>query len=489
MLQDRPADAPRTGPAPRRRPVGGRLPSGGVAWPWIAVGVAVVGLAVLFVALVRVRPAYDAYGWLVWGRQAVRLRLDTSAAPSWKPLTFLFTFPYALVFGRAALWVWMVTAVAAGFAAPVFAGRIAYRLAGPDGTAGGHRYARVTAAVLAGAGVLGIEGYWHLLLIATADPMMVALCLAAIDCTLSGRLRAGWVLLVLACLGRPEASPLVVVFAVWAWRGRRVSRPLLVAGVSAVPLLWFGIPALTSYSWLIAGDVLDESTKAITGNKVVAILQSFTGLYELPMQLAGLLALVVAVLLRERTWLLMVAAAVVWLAVDVALAVHGSGIAPRYLFEPAAVVIVLAAAALGRLLALEPHRVPFVRWAALAAIAGLVVSLASPARLRARLAHNGIVLGRTWAKQLDRLHLVIAREGGPQRILACGEAVTTVSYQSILAWELDRNVIEIGWRPVPAIRRGRPIVLFAPVGAGWHVRAIHAAPRCRHLDAATPTSR
>ena len=93
------------------------------------------------------------------------------------------------------------------------------------------------------------------------------------------------------------------------------------------------------------------------------------------------------------------------------------------------------------------------------------------------------------AKQLNRLQLVIAREGGPKRILACGQAVTTVSYQSILAWELDRNVSEVGWLPGHWIRRGKPIVLFSPVGAGWRVRAIHTAPRCHQLDASTPTNR
>lgn len=486
MLQDRAAETT-LGPVARRRLLGDRPPAQAVPWAWLAVAVAVVGLAVLFVAVVRARPAYDAYGWLVWGHQAVQGRLDTSAAPSWKPLTFLFTFPYALVFGRTALWLWMVTAVAAGLSAPVFAGRIAYRLAAP--AEGRHRIACGVAAALAAAGVLGIAGYWHFLLIYTADPMMVALCLAAIDCTLCGRLRTGWVLLVLLCLGRPEATPMVAAFAVWAWHGRRVSRPLLIGGVAAVPLLWFGIPALTSYSWLIAGDVLDESTNALGGNKVVAIFTGFTSVYELPMQLAGLLALAVAAWLRERTWLLMVAAAAAWLAVDLGLAIHGSGVAPRYMFEPAAVVIVLAAAALGRLLTGEPQRIPFVRWAALAAIAALIVSMAYPAQIRARLFHNGIVLGRTWAKQIDRLQRVIARDGGPKRILACGGAVTTVPYQSILAWELDRNVSEVGWWPSWSIRHHQRMVLFSPVGAGWRVQAINTAPRCHRLNKSTPTNR
>ena len=42
------------------------------------------------------RPGFDAYGWLVWGRQTLHGNLNTDGAPSWKPLTFLFTLPYSL---------------------------------------------------------------------------------------------------------------------------------------------------------------------------------------------------------------------------------------------------------------------------------------------------------------------------------------------------------------------------------------------------------
>lgn len=426
-------------------------------------------LSIGFVVAVRVRPAYDAYGWLVWGWQGAHLNLDTNAAPSWKPLTFLFTFPYALVVGRAALWLWMVTAAAAGFAAPVFAARIAYRLtAAPPG----RRYAAVAAALFAGAGVLGLLGYWHFILISTADPMIVALSLAAIDCALSRRPGWAWLAIVLVCLGRPEGLPAGLVYAVWAWRRVPSIRWALTAGLAAIPALWFGIPALTSRSWLIAGKVLDASTTPLPGNKLTGTLNGFVGLYELPMQIAALCALALGVVLRLRPWLLMAAAAVSWLAVEVALAYHGAGVAPRYMFEPAAVMVVLAGAGVGRALGLDRRSPAALRLVSAAAVLALVVTLAPDVQLRGRLVHNGIKLGQVWARQIHRLHTVIARDGGPERILACGQPVTTVPYQSILAWELNENVIDVGWKPQVWRRVHVPIVLFEPQGAGWQVRPV-----------------
>ncbi len=436
----------------------------------------VVLTSVVFVLWTGVRPAYDAYGWLVWGRQAAHLNLDTNAAPSWKPLTFLFTFPYALLAGRGALWLWMVTDVAAALAGAVFAGRIAYRLAGPQPE---HQYAPIAAAVFAGAGVLGIDGYWHLILIAAADAMVVTLCLAAIDRQLSGCPRQAWALLVLAALGRPEAWPLAALYGLWAWRSIPAMRAWVVIGLVLIPTLWFGIPALTSRSWFVSGDVASECACVPRVNPLSRVVNGFLGLYELPMKLAALFALVLAVVRRERTWLLLAAAALVWLVVEIVFAFHGWSGNQRYLFTPAAVMIVLAGAAVGRVLARPPRRLMLLRWAAPVAVIALVVALVPHARLRARLAHNGIILGRTWARQINRLQSVIVREGGPKRILACGQAVTELPYQTILAWEIGENVVDVGWNSRTWIRKGMPMVLFEPQGAGWQVRPIHIPPAGR----------
>jgi hypothetical protein len=452
-----------------------------------AVALTTVGLAVLFVIVARVRPAYDAYGWLVWGRQAAHLRLNTTAAPSWKPLSFLFTFPYALVFGRSAVWLWMVTATAAGFAAPLLGGHVAWRLSGESSAP---RPARLVGGLVGGGAILGIWGGWHFLLISYADPMMVALALGVIDCLLAGRRRTAWGLLVLLCLGRPEAVPILLGLAVYWGRRQPAMRWLLGAGVVAIPLLWFGVPALTSPSWLNAARVLDTSTSPLSGNKLWAILEGLATLYELPMQLAVGAALLLAVVLRQRTWLLMLGAAVVWLLGDLALALHGDGVAPRYMLEPAAVLLVLPAAAVGRLLSGEPAGARVLRWVAVAALLALGAGLVTPARLRARLMHNGIGLGQTWARQIGRLHRVVSAEGAA-RIIACGQPVAPLAFQSILAWELDRNVADVGWRPGAAVRSGVPIVLFTPWHAGFIVQAIHTDPAraaaCRRLDRTTPT--
>jgi hypothetical protein len=176
--------------------------------------------------------------------------------------------------------------------------------------------------------------------------------------------------------------------------------------------------------------------------------------------------------------------------VEIGFALHGWSGNRRYLFTPAAVMVVLAGAAVGRVLATAPRRLLLLRWAAPVAVVALVVALLPDARVRARQAHTSIILIRSWARQLNRLHTVIAKEGGRKRILACGQAVTEVTYQSILAWEADENVADVGWDPNAWIKQGAPIVLFEPYRAGWHVRPIHVAAanraRCDSLRMDTP---
>ena len=107
-----------------------RVRLAGHAALWALVAAAAIAGAIAFVAATGMRPGFDAFGWMVWGHQVLYGSLNTSGAPSWKPLTFLFTLPYAL-FGHTQVWLWSVTSVAGTIAAGVFAARVAYRLTGP----------------------------------------------------------------------------------------------------------------------------------------------------------------------------------------------------------------------------------------------------------------------------------------------------------------------------------------------------------------------
>ncbi len=455
-----------------------RLPAASVIRnPWAIVAVSVVVLATLFVATTGMRPEYDAYGWLVWGKQLLRWNLNTNSAPSWKPLTFLFTFPYAF-FGRGQIWLWMVTATAVSFSGPIFAGRIAYRLSGP---ARGHVLARSVGAVFAALGILGLVGYGHLILIAGDDPMVVALCLAAIDFHLSRRYRVTFLLLVLASLGRPEAAPLTLLYARFVWHRVPTARAELLVGLAAIPVLWFGVPAITSHDWFSAGNVDIDSTKIVTGNRLARVPSGFWGLYELPMKLAVLFALVWAVVRRERAWVVLSAASLVWLLTETLLAVRGLNPSPRFMFEPAAALIVLAGAAIGKALAIAPRRV-VVRWAAIAGVIALVVTLFPHMRTRLKLVGNGIAYSHSWARELDHLHKVIAKVGA-RRILACGQPVSYLGFQPVLAWELGKNVKDVGYDPVAWTKQGNPIVLILPYGPAWRVLAVHFnRPECKRLS-------
>ncbi len=437
------------------------------AGAWALVTIIVVALAVLFVELTDMRPEYDAYGWLVWGRQTLHWNLDTNGAPSWKPLTFLFTVPYALA-GNSQPWLWMVTSVAAAFAGPVFAARIAWRLSAPA-----PRYARAMAGLLAGVGVLGMVGYWPLILIANADPLIVTFCLAAIDAHLSRRPRLVFALLVMAGLGRPEVWLFIAIYAVWAWRSVPRMRIVIVAGVALIPALWFGISALTAKTWLRAGDVAAGSRNVLHDHEITGVLNRFGDLYEVPMQLAALVGIGFGAIRRERAVLTLAAAAVAWLVIEIVFAYRGLPATPRYMAEPTAVMVVLAGVGVARVLELAP-RLPFVaRPLPALVVAGLIVALVPVGRDRVRVARATIKQRRTTGVKIDRLASVIALGGGAKRILACGTPVSIGGYQSTLAWHLGLNVGFVGHKPGRAIHKGYPIVLFKPYYLGWLVIPIH----------------
>ena len=178
------------------------------------------------------------------GPRDARGSLDLGGAPSWKPLPYLFTVPYSLN-GRFAMWMWMVDV------GRDLAGRGDLRRAHglpPDRNEEGEsRWPAIAAALFAGVALLGIDQYMHDILSVQSDPMIVSLCLAAIDCHLSRRPRWAFWLLVLGALGRPEVWPFVGLYGLWAWWKIPAMRWMVYAGLPGDPAAVVRDPTITNH--------------------------------------------------------------------------------------------------------------------------------------------------------------------------------------------------------------------------------------------------
>jgi hypothetical protein len=154
------------------------------------------------------------------------------------------------------------------------------------------------------------------------------------------------------------------------------------------------------------------------------------------------------------------------------------------MFAAGGVMVVIAAVLVGRLLAELPRlaatRLPSARfaaafgWVGIALVALLVAGLIPAGISRARLERRDLRAQRSRTKEIDSLAGVVTRLGGASRIDACGEPLTRLEYQTILAWTLRVNVAKVGFKYAQAIQHGNPIVLFTPLPhGGWKVQSLH----------------
>lgn len=456
-------------------------------WILTAAGLLVVSLAIVLYA--RTRPGYDPYGWLVWGKLTIHLALDTNGAPSWKPLPYLFTVPFAVV-GHYALWLWMVTSVAISLSGLIFAWRIAFRLtySRPE-----RRYASYVAGLVA-AGFLfamqdpvGNYNYVHYILSAESDTMIVSLCLLAVDLHLSGHHKAAFWIWWLGSLGRPEVWPFYGLAGLWLWREQPGYRRWLYGSAVALVFLWFGIPGLTSKSLLTAGNVAENSPREIHGNKIVGVVTRFHELLPNTVWVAAVLTVAWAAWRRRITILVLTAGVVLWVLVEMAFALHGFPAVPRYMFEAGAVVGILAAVFIGRivhelpaLLSEQVHRIggarTSVRLASLVGTWGTVLvlvliagSLAGAAHRQERLERTDLRFERQRTVLIGRLSGVV-KTLGSSNMFACGQPNIPIGYQSVFAWYagVKTGVLYVSRSYIA--RHPHPLVNIYPIaGAGWKV--------------------
>jgi hypothetical protein len=484
--------APRPAAARRRvaRPATDAAPRLWAWWVWVLVVAAVLATSIWFVHWSGMRPSFDPFGWLAWGHQIVYGRLNLNAAPSWKPLPFIFTVPFAL-FGGTSVSMWSVTSTAGTIFMGVFAFRIAFRLGrqaiGED--AGRWGLAAVwIGALVAGVGVLGMEGLPKLTYIANSDQLNTALVLAAIDAHVSRRPRLAYVVLFVASLGRPEVwlfSGLYGLWLIWKVPG---ARTLAVGGWVLILAAWY-VPDLIWAKSINQASLLDlnKNTACHTG-RVVCVAGRWANLYEWPMQAAALIGVAIGLARRDRAILWMFAASLLWVLVEIAFALHGFSTVYRYLMESAAVMIVIAGygvsqllAGLPGLLARRPPRRVLIAAGAIVVV-GLAVAEAPFLHVRGFDWKVGADHARAEGVVNRNLSRAVALAGGPKAILACGPVAALNSHQSQLAWAMNLNVAPVLFKPALLKRVHRRMVLFTQDGNGWQVRAYNMpasiAARC-----------
>jgi hypothetical protein len=404
-----------------------------------------VGVATCSLAL-PAAPGYDAWAWLIWGREVLALDLDTREGPAWKPLPVLITSALALG-GPLAPSLWLVVARTAAVLALVEAYRLARRLAGGSALAG-------PVAVL-GVGLCG--GFALGAAAGGSEPMLIWLALLAVRRGLDGRLRQALAPGFAAALLRPEMWPFLSVLGAVLARRRQLGVPALAALSLCLAALWL-VPDLVG-----AGELLRSYERARVPNPGAPALdphpagESLTRATSLPFVPLFAGVIVLAVLVgrggrrgeRARAGLLPGGFGLAWVGLVALMSEYGFSGEERYLMPGVAVASVSAAVGVAWGVQDVAARLGGARGAVICALATLaVVSPSVLARGRALVEESGQVAhAGALAADLPR---AIRRAGGAARLMNCGPPHTGPYRGPLLAWHLGVHKAEVGFDPTPS---------------------------------------
>ena len=395
---------------------------------------ALAGLAGLASLLIARPVGYDAYAWLVWGRELAHGALQTQGGPAFKALPVIVAAPLS-VLGDAAPLVWLAAMRAAALLALLVAYRLGTRIAG--------RAAGLTAAfvIAAGPDLVRTAAY------GSSEPLLVLLVLLAAERWADDRPDHALALLGAGGLLRPELWPLVAGLAiVLAVRDR--PRAIVALAAIAPPVIWLGM------SWAGSGTpfgdihgfsrttgcagcgVLVALPRAlVTLNEhtdALGVLRRLTESIVLPALALSVLALATARPRAGRMKLVGIGAfALAWVAVVAVMAQAGYPGSRRYLVAPAALLAVLAGVGMADALRASARG----RGRAMVAVivGGLLAAASAPAILSSlRLAGTA----RREQRALADVRGAARRAGGRGAIPAGGRVVVNPWVQTALAWDL-----------------------------------------------------
>ncbi|HTU84272.1 MAG TPA: hypothetical protein VMF57_01785 [Solirubrobacteraceae bacterium] len=441
----------------RRGPVGGRWRLPG--WHWLAykqfwlAALASAVLAGISAAALPTVASYDPWAWISWGREVFSptLSFAISGGPSWKPLPVMFTAIYSLAGSTVAPTLWVITARAGGFLGMIAAYLLAARLVARDGRA--PRWAPVLAGLIAAAGILITQDYWDEWFRGTSEPTEIATALWAVLAFLDGRRGWAFVFGVATSQLRPEAWPLVVVYAIWLWWKEPRLRVLVVLGLFSIPFFWFAPPWVGSGQPFLAAIHAEEYNGGLGPHPFWGVLGRGVDIQLLPVLLAGGVAVVFAWFDKPRDWLTLslAGATVVWWVVVVGMTLDGYPGLERFYLPAAGLTCVLAGVGIVRLGLLGARLLPAVRGGASTAVAvGLSAVLVA------------ILLPFTWSRitdagaeekiasqavsHLDQMTEAVKAVGGHDGVYPCKISFAAVNHsvQTALAYKLHVTLGRVG---------------------------------------------
>jgi hypothetical protein len=464
-----------------------------LASPWFWFCVADVIGSFFILRWARTSPGYDPYGWLTWGYQTLHGSLDLKGAPSWKPITYIFTLPYSLL-GTHSWWLWRVTSLAFSIGGMVAGGRLAFRLVRRDDEP---VWPALAAGAFAFIGIAMIIQYWHYILSSQSDSMLVAFVLIGLNQLLSKRY--GWAVFFLACagLGRPEAWIILGPLWLWVFWTQPRLRWVLIADVAGMIFLWFIVPVIAGAPWDIAQKLAQHSVRELHSNKFFGTIQRYLDLTLWPVLVTAAGTFVWAIVRRDWRVLGLAAVPILWMVVELWFVLsNGFPGVPRYMFEAAATTIVLAGVGIGWLARLAlgtgpgileheqlenvggrlrhsrpaGSRSPLPARAAAAVIALVMIGFMVPyAKDAWDYEHKDIQAERERTHSIYTLGQTIKAAGGATFIKSCGEPTVDVGTASILAWYTHSSTAHIGYIPKKQIASGKPTVLFTGLFNGFTI--------------------
>ena len=448
--------------------------------PFLVATLACTGLAALSAAVLPTVASYDPWSWIVWGKEVFdpHLSFFVGGGPSWKPLPVVFTAVFGL-FGGAAPTLWVIAARAGGLLGLVAAYRLAARLTEGRGWA-------VVAGLVAAAGIVLTQDWVYYMFRGTSEPMLIGTTLWAIDRHLERRYASAFVLGVATSLLRPEAWPLMAVYAIWLWireplrptvpsasglgRPDRASvvrlRVLIVAGLLAIPVGWFVPPWISTGQPLLAASHAHQYNGHLGSHPFLEVLRRGTDIQVLPALILGAVAVVLALLRaprplrwqtldeRDRLTLALAGLVIVWWVIVVGMTLVGYPGLERFYLPAAAVTCCLAGSGVARLARLAaaglqqaapPIRISAAVTAGIVAVALIAVSIPFTAT-RVSTARAQEPIAARAVKRLDQLSQAVAAVGGHDGVFPCHRSFAAVNHsvQTALAWKLHVTLGRVG---------------------------------------------